>query len=34
VRDFDDAVIQAGQVPLTVLATAIDDYVATKKAAA
>jgi uncharacterized protein (DUF885 family) len=34
VRDFDDAVIQAGQVPLTVLATAIDDYVAKKKAAA
>lgn len=31
VRDFDDAVIQAGQVPLTVLATAIDAYVAAKK---
>lgn len=28
VRDFNDAVIQAGAVPLTVLATAIDDYVA------
>lgn len=31
VRDFDDAVIQAGQLPLTVLATAIDAYVAEKK---
>jgi uncharacterized protein (DUF885 family) len=28
VRDFNDAVIQAGAVPLTVLATAVDDYVA------
>lgn len=31
VRDFNDAVIQAGQVPLTVLATAVDAYVAAKK---
>jgi uncharacterized protein (DUF885 family) len=31
VRDFNDAVLQAGAVPLTVLATAIDDYVAAKK---
>ncbi|ODU21909.1 MAG: hypothetical protein ABS87_04140 [Sphingomonas sp. SCN 67-18] len=28
VRDFNDAVIQAGAVPLTVLASAIDDYIA------
>ena len=28
VRDFNDAVIQAGAVPLTVLATAIDAYIA------
>ncbi len=28
VRDYDDAVIQAGAVPLSVLATAIDDYIA------
>ena len=28
VRDFNDAVIQAGAVPLAVLSTAIDDYVA------
>jgi uncharacterized protein (DUF885 family) len=27
VRDFDDAVIQAGAVPLAVLSTAIDDYI-------
>jgi uncharacterized protein (DUF885 family) len=32
VRDFDDAVIRTGAVPLTVLATAIDDYIATAKA--
>lgn len=32
VRDFDDAVIQAGAVPLTVLATAVDDYIAGAKA--
>ncbi|WP_414902623.1 DUF885 domain-containing protein [Sphingomonas flavalba] len=29
VRDFDDAVIKAGAVPLAVLATAIDAYIAT-----
>lgn len=29
VRDFDDAVIKAGAVPLSVLATAIDAYIAT-----
>ncbi|HEX8445384.1 MAG TPA: DUF885 family protein [Sphingomonas sp.] len=34
VRDFNDAVIRAGAVPLTVLATAIDDYVARTGAAA
>jgi uncharacterized protein (DUF885 family) len=28
VRDYDDAVIQAGAVPLAVLATAVDDYIA------
>jgi uncharacterized protein (DUF885 family) len=28
VRDYDDAVIQTGAVPLAVLATAIDDYIA------
>lgn len=28
VRDFDDAVIRAGAVPLAVLATAVDDYIA------
>jgi uncharacterized protein (DUF885 family) len=28
VRDYDDAVIEAGAVPLAVLATAIDDYIA------
>ncbi|SDC52248.1 Uncharacterized conserved protein, DUF885 familyt [Sphingomonas sp. YR710] len=33
VRDFNDAVIQAGAVPLAVLATAIDDYVAKAKVA-
>jgi uncharacterized protein (DUF885 family) len=33
VRDFNDAVIQAGAVPLTVLATAIDDYIANAKRA-
>ena len=32
VRDFNDAVIQAGAVPLAVLATAVDDYVARMKA--
>ena len=32
VRDFNDAVIQAGAVPLTVLATAVDAYVAKMKA--
>lgn len=31
VRDYDDAVIQAGAVPLAVLATAIDDYIARAK---
>ena len=31
VRDFNDAVIEAGQLPLTVLATAVDAYVAAKK---
>jgi uncharacterized protein (DUF885 family) len=31
VRDFNDAVIEAGQLPLTVLATAVDAYVAEKK---
>ena len=31
VRDFNDAVIQAGAVPLAVLATAVDDYVAAKR---
>jgi uncharacterized protein (DUF885 family) len=31
VRDFNDAVIQAGAVPLAVLSTAIDDYVAKAK---
>ncbi|MFD1949451.1 DUF885 domain-containing protein [Sphingomonas arantia] len=33
VRDFNDAVIRAGAVPLTVLSTAIDDYVATARKA-
>ncbi len=28
VRDFNDAVIQAGAVPLTVLSSAVDDYIA------
>jgi uncharacterized protein (DUF885 family) len=32
VRDFNDAVIQAGAVPLAVLSTAIDDYIARTKA--
>ena len=32
VRDYDDAVIRAGAVPLAVLATAIDDYIARAKA--
>ena len=32
VRDFNDAVIQAGAVPLAVLATAVDDYIAKAKA--
>jgi uncharacterized protein (DUF885 family) len=27
VRDYDDAVIQAGAVPLAVLETAVDDYI-------
>jgi len=31
VRDYDDAVIQAGAVPLAVLATAVDDYIARVK---
>jgi uncharacterized protein (DUF885 family) len=31
-RDYNDAVIQAGAVPLAVLATAIDDYIARAKA--
>jgi uncharacterized protein (DUF885 family) len=31
VRDFNDAVIQAGASPLAVLATAIDDYIARAK---
>lgn len=31
-RDFDDAVVQTGGVPLTVLATAIDAYIAEKRA--
>lgn len=31
VRDYDDAVIQAGAVPLAVLATAVDDYIARAK---
>ena len=30
-RDFDDAVVQTGGVPLTVLATAIDGYIARKQ---
>ena len=30
-RDYNDAVIQAGAVPLAVLATAIDDYIARAK---
>ena len=33
VRDFDDAVVQTGGVPLTVLASVIDDYIARTKAA-
>ena len=33
VRDFNDSVIQAGAVPLTVLAMAVDDYVGRAKAA-
>ncbi len=33
VRDFDDAVVQTGGVPLTVLATVIDDYIAKTRAA-
>ena len=32
IRDFNDAVIQAGAVPLTVLATAVETYVARAKA--
>lgn len=32
VRDYDDAVIRAGAVPLAVLATAVDDYIAAAKA--
>jgi uncharacterized protein (DUF885 family) len=28
VRDYNDAVIQAGAVPLAVLATAVDAYIA------
>jgi uncharacterized protein (DUF885 family) len=31
VRDYNDAVIQAGAVPLAVLATAVDDYIARAK---
>ena len=31
-RDFDDVVVQTGGVPLTVLATAIDAYIASKQA--
>ncbi|MFT3728530.1 MAG: DUF885 family protein [Terricaulis sp.] len=30
VRDFDDVVVQTGGVPLTVLATAVDAYIASK----
>ena len=33
VRDFDDAVVQTGGCPLTVLADVIDDYIAAAKAA-
>lgn len=32
VRDFNDAVIQAGAVPLMVLSEAIDEYIASKRA--
>ncbi|HEY0412590.1 MAG TPA: DUF885 family protein [Allosphingosinicella sp.] len=32
VRDYNDAVIEAGAVPLAVLATAVDDYIARAKA--
>jgi uncharacterized protein (DUF885 family) len=32
VRDFDDCVVQTGGVPLTVLATAVDAYIASKQA--
>ena len=31
VRDFDDVVVKTGGVPLTVLATVVDDYIATAK---
>ena len=31
-RDFDDAVVQTGGVPLTVLATAVDAYIGDKRA--
>jgi uncharacterized protein (DUF885 family) len=31
VRDYNDAVIQAGAVPLAVLETAVDDYIARAK---
>ena len=31
-RDFNDAVVETGGVPLTVLATAVDDYIARNKA--
>ena len=27
IRDFDDAVVQTGGVPLTVLATVVDDFI-------
>jgi uncharacterized protein (DUF885 family) len=33
-RDFDDCVVQTGGVPLTVLATAVDMYIASKQAQA
>ena len=33
VRDFDDVVVQTAGVPLTVLATVVDDYIARTKAA-
>jgi uncharacterized protein (DUF885 family) len=33
-RDFDDCIVQTGGVPLTVLATAVDMYIASKQAQA